>query len=107
MASQQNGTLYVGVTSDLIRRAYEHKFGVLDGFTKKYAVKELVWYETHSTIENAILREKQIKKWERAWKLKLIEHFNPDWDDLYFELIGEPARLDSRLRGNDTVSTRP
>ncbi len=101
MASQQNGTLYVGVTSDLIRRTYEHKSKAVDGFTKKYNANQLVWYEAHSDIETAILREKRIKKWERAWKLKLIEDFNPSWNDLYFELISDSTGLDSRFRGND------
>jgi putative endonuclease len=83
LCSKRNGTLYTGVTSDLVTRVYEHKNNVVNGFTKKYTVHRLVWYETHDSAENAIIREKQIKKWKRAWKLKLIEQNNPEWDDLY------------------------
>ena len=77
------GTLYIGVTNNLIRRVYEHKNGLVEGFTKKYAVKTLVYFEVYSDIEAAITREKQIEKWNRAWKIKLIEERNPNWDDLY------------------------
>ena len=75
--------MYVGVTSDLIKRVYEHKNKLVDGFTKKYNVDNLVWYEIHETAETAITREKKIKKWKRDWKLQLIEENNPDWKDLY------------------------
>ncbi len=83
MASKRNGTLYIGVTNDLGRRAYEHRTGLYPGFTRRYAVKQLVWYETYETMPAAIQREKRMKKWPRAWKLEAIESFNPDWDDLY------------------------
>ena len=83
LASKRNGTLYVGVTSDLVKRVWEHKNHVVDGFTKMYGVSQLVWYEVHETMESAIQREKAIKEWQRGWKLKLIEEFNPDWKDLY------------------------
>ena len=83
LASRRNGTLYVGVTSDLIKRVWEHKNHVVDGFTKKYKVDRLVWYEVHETMESAIQREKAIKEWQRAWKLRLVEECNPDWRDLY------------------------
>jgi putative endonuclease len=83
LCSKRNGTLYTGVTSDLVKRIWEHKNNLVDGFTKKYNVHRLVWYEMHESAESAITREKQIKKWKRAWKLKLIEQFNPDWTDLY------------------------
>jgi putative endonuclease len=83
LASQRNGTLYIGVTSNLIQRIWQHKQGVTDGFTKRYGVKHLVHFEVHDTSESAITREKQIKKWERAWKLRLIEENNPEWKDLY------------------------
>lgn len=83
LASKRNGTLYVGVTSDLIKRVWEHKNHVADGFTKRYGVDRLVWYEVHETMESAIGREKALKEWQRAWKLELIEKFNPDWKDLY------------------------
>jgi len=86
LASQRNGTLYTGVTSNLIQRIWQHKQRLVDGFTKKYRVKSLIHYEVHDTAESAITREKQIKKWKRAWKLRLIEENNPDWKDLY-ELI--------------------
>jgi putative endonuclease len=96
LCSKRNGTLYIGVTSDLIKRVYEHKNDHADGFTKKYNVHNLVWYEMHETAESAITREKQIKKWERKWKLKLIEKLNPEWDDLYSSLCEDtgfpPAR---------------
>jgi len=87
LASQRNGTLYVGVTSDLIKRIHEHKNNLTKGFTEKCHVHNLVYYEMHGEIENAIAREKQIKKWNRAWKLRLIEEKNPDWKDLYDEII--------------------
>ncbi len=80
LCSKRNGTLYTGVTSDLVKRVYEHKHGLVEGFTKKYNVHQLVWYKIH---ESAIIREKQIKKWKRAWKLKIIEKENPQWIDLY------------------------
>ncbi len=83
LASGRNGTLYVGVTSNLVKRVWEHKNHVVDGFTKKYGVDQLVWYEVHETMESAIQREKAIKEWQRDWKLKLIEQMNPDWVDLY------------------------
>ena len=87
LASKRNGTLYVGVTSDLIKRIYEHKQNLVEGFTNKYNVHELVYYEVHSDIEAAILREKKIKKWNRRWKLRLIEEMNPEWRDLYQEIV--------------------
>jgi putative endonuclease len=83
LCNKRNGTLYTGVTSDLIKRVYEHKNNLADNFTKKYNVHKIVWYEIHQTAESAITREKQIKKWERKWKLELIERDNPDWNDLY------------------------
>jgi len=83
LASGRNGTLYIGVTSDLIQRIYQHKNDLSKGFTQKYAVHDLVFYETHERITDAIIREKQLKKWNRKWKLRLIEKFNPDWQDLY------------------------
>jgi putative endonuclease len=129
MASQRNGTLYTGVTSDLIKRVWQHKNHVAEGFTEKYQVNMLVWFEQHETMESAIAREKAIKKWNRSWKLSLIEKTNPQWLDLWPEIIGEvttpprhsraggnpetcatpaqtpsvllPQQLDSRLRGND------
>lgn len=86
LASQRNGTLYVGVTSDLVRRIWEHKNDVVEGFTKKYRVHQLVWFEAADNPESAILREKQIKKWRRAWKIQLIETSNPQWIDQYDEI---------------------
>ncbi|MFH1096389.1 MAG: GIY-YIG nuclease family protein [Candidatus Desantisbacteria bacterium] len=83
LCSKRNGTLYIGVTSDIIKRIYEHKHNLMDGFTKKYTVHCLVWYEIHESAISAITREKQIKKWKRDWKLKLIEKDNPQWNDLY------------------------
>jgi putative endonuclease len=86
LASRRNGTLYLGVTSDLIGRIHKHRNGLLPGFTQEYGVKLLVWFELHPTMESAIVREKRIKKWNRAWKLELIEVDNPDWRDLAEEL---------------------
>jgi putative endonuclease len=83
LASKPRGTLYVGVTNDLVRRVYEHKAGIVEGFTKRYGVHRLVYYEVFDDIQNAILREKHIKKWNRAWKIGLIEERNLYWDDLY------------------------
>ena len=129
LASQRNGTLYIGVTSDLIQRVWQHKEGLADGFTKKHNVKILVWYEQHETMESAIIKEKAMKKWLREWKLKTIEQTNPDWRDLWPAITGAapqavipaplviPAQagiqqnknafdlnpLDSRIRGNDEV----
>ena len=86
LASKRNGTLYTGVTSDLIKRIYEHKQSLIDGFTKEYYIHILVYYEQHNEIEEAIAREKQIKKWNRKWKIRLIEEKNPEWKDLYEEI---------------------
>jgi putative endonuclease len=88
LASQPNGTLYVGVTNDLIRRMHEHREGLVEGFTKQYAIKLLVWFEFTPSIEAAIQREKQIKNWKREWKIALIAPENPQWRDLYPELLG-------------------
>ena len=87
MASRRNGTLYTGVTSDLAKRVWEHKNNVVEGFTKRYGVHRLVWYELHPNMESAIAREKAIKEWKRRWKLELIESLNPDWLDLFDELV--------------------
>lgn len=82
MASKRNGTLYIGVTSDLPKRAYEHREGLISGFTKKYGCKSLVWFAAFDTIEAARARELQMKEWRRAWKLEAIEKLNPSWVDL-------------------------
>jgi putative endonuclease len=87
LANRWHGTLYVGVTSDLIKRIWEHKSDAVDGFTKKYRVHTLVWFEQHATMDSAITREKAIKEWRRAWKVDLIEKSNPLWRDLYPELL--------------------
>ena len=86
-ASKRNGTLYVGVTSDLPARAWQHKNKVTDGFTAKYNVDQLVYFEPHEQAETAILRERQIKTWRRAWKIRLIEEGNPEWRDLYGDIV--------------------
>jgi putative endonuclease len=86
MTSARNGTLYIGVSSDLVKRVWQHKNNVVEGFTQKYQVHLLVWYEVHNDIESAISREKALKKWNRIWKLRLIEQFNPEWQDLYYQL---------------------
>ncbi|MFC4762810.1 GIY-YIG nuclease family protein [Dyella koreensis] len=87
LASQRNGTLYIGVTSDLIKRIWQHKHDVVDGFSKRFGVHTLVWYELHETMESAILREKTLKGWRRAWKARLIEGENSEWLDLYPTLL--------------------
>jgi putative endonuclease len=87
LASKRNGTLYVGVTSDIGKRVWEHKNDVVDGFTSRYGVHLLVYVEPHDTMEAAMTREKQIKKWRRAWKLELVEERNPQWRDLYEEIL--------------------
>jgi putative endonuclease len=83
LASRIGGTLYIGVTNDIVRRVFEHREKFVEGFTKRYDVAKLVYFEVHSKIEAAITREKQMKKWNRAWKIRLIEEDNPNWDDLY------------------------
>jgi putative endonuclease len=83
MASARNGTLYIGVTSDLLKRVWEHKNNLVEGFTKRYNVHNLVWYELHENMNSAIEKEKRLKEWKRAWKLNLIEKSNPNWNDLY------------------------
>ena len=87
LASRKNGTLYTGVTNNLIKRVYEHKNNLIEGFTKKYHVHDLVYYEEYNDVIEAISREKQIKKWNRQWKIELIENLNPEWKDLYGELL--------------------
>ena len=86
LASRRNGTLYIGMTDDLVRRAWEHRTGTIPGFTREYGIKMLVWFEQHETREPALQRERQLKKWNRAWKLQLIEQLNPSWKDLADEL---------------------
>jgi putative endonuclease len=88
LASQKRGTLYLGITNDLVRRVYQHKEKLLPGFTSRYDVRRLVWCEVYDDPVNAIEREKEIKKWRRAWKIALIEKDNPDWRDLYPEITG-------------------
>jgi putative endonuclease len=86
LASRRNGTLYIGMTDNLIGRVWQHQEGLVPGFTKEYGVKMLVWYEVHDTRDAPILRERQLKKWNRRWKLELIERSNPGWNDLSKEL---------------------
>ena len=93
MASRKHGTLYIGVTSDLHMRVAQHREGIYDGFTKRYGVKRLVWFEPHDGIEAAIHREKRLKKYKREWKINLIEADNPDWDDLYPQFFVEDGPL--------------
>ena len=87
LASGRNGTLYIGVTSDLVKRVWQHKNNVVKSFSERYGVHALVWYEPHATMESAITREKVLKGWKRAWKIQLIEEMNPQWVDLYPTLI--------------------
>jgi putative endonuclease len=87
LSSKRNGTLYVGVTSDLVKRVWEHKNNLVEGFTKRYGVHHLVWYELHESMDSAIKREKRLKDWKRKWKVQLIEGKNPNWEDLYPKVI--------------------
>ena len=87
LASKRNGTLYVGVTSDLAVRVWQHRNDIVEGFTKQHGVHMLVYFELHDDMESAIVREKRLKKWNRAWKLRLIEEMNPDWNDLYESIL--------------------
>jgi putative endonuclease len=87
LANKKNGTLYIGVTNDLVKRVFEHKNDLVEGFTKKYGVHQLVYFEQTSDITSAITREKQIKKWRRQWKIELIEEKNPEWKDLFLDLV--------------------
>jgi len=87
LASQYQGTLYVGVTSDLLQRTWQHRNDFVEGFTKRHGVHDLVWYELHGTMHEAIAREKAIKEWKRAWKIRLIEEGNREWKDLYLSIV--------------------
>ncbi len=88
MASKPYGTLYIGITNDLVKRVYQHKNNIVEGFTKKYSVHDLVYFEETESAQSAILREKQLKFWHRKWKIELIEKINPEWKDLYQEIVG-------------------
>jgi putative endonuclease len=88
LSSRRNGTLHIGVTGDLIKRAYQHKHGLVEGFTKKYDVHNLTYYETDDSVYEALSRENQFKKWKRQWKIELIESMNQEWKDLYYDLVG-------------------
>jgi len=92
LASKPQGTLYIGVTKDLVRRTHEHRTDAVAGFTKKYAVHRLVYFEAHDSIEAAITREKQMKEWKRVWKIELLEKENPRWEDLYPAIASSGAR---------------
>lgn len=100
LASKPNGTLYIGVTGDLLKRIWEHKNDLVEGFSKRYGVHRLVYFELHVQMTEALRRERQIKKWNRAWKIELIETDNPRWLDLWPTLIAL-QEADSRFRGND------
>ncbi|MBP6676409.1 MAG: GIY-YIG nuclease family protein [Vitreoscilla sp.] len=91
LASQRNGTLYIGVTSNLIQRLWQHRNDMVEGFTQRYGVHRLVHYELHASMDAAITRERQLKKWNRDWKIRLIEERNPEWVDLWGEVVGEDA----------------
>jgi putative endonuclease len=101
LASEHNGTLYIGVTSDLIKRVWQHKESLAEGFTKKYGVKILVWYKQHETMESAIAKEKAMKKWLRKWKLATIEKTNPNWQDLWPEIIGTVVPANAGIQSPD------
>ncbi|HZX79176.1 GIY-YIG nuclease family protein [Lysobacter sp.] len=104
LASSRNGTLYLGVTSNLVKRTWQHRERAIEGFSDRYHVTRLVWYELHESMESAIQREKRIKKWNREWKLRLVDEMNPSWRDLWPDVVGTTPKatsMDSRLRGND------
>jgi putative endonuclease len=106
MTNKRNGTLYVGMTNDLRRRCEEHRSGCVEGFTRRFSVHYLAWYEIHPTFESAVHREKRLKKWDRQWKLEMIEETNPNWRDLAFALSGAqieacPFIPDDRGRQHD------
>jgi putative endonuclease len=88
LATGKRGTLYIGVTSNLVARTWQHREHLVEGFTKRYEVTMLAWYELHGTMESAILREKQLKKWNREWKLRLVQESNPEWRDLWEDIVG-------------------
>jgi putative endonuclease len=100
LASRPKGTLYTGVTSDLVKRVWKHRSGSVHGFTKRYGIHRLVYFEVHDRLDEAIRREKQIKKWNREWKIDLIEESNPSWRDLWPTIIGDES-VDHRFRRND------
>ena len=100
LASNRNGTLYTGVTSNLVGRTWQHKEHVVDGFTKEYYVTLLVWYELHGAMDSAIEREKRIKAWKREWKIRLIEGANPYWNDLWPEITGQVMADESKDTGS-------
>ena len=87
LASRPHGSLYIGVTSNLVKRVWEHKNNAVEGFTKRYNIHHLVWYELHDSMESAIIREKRLKNWKREWKIRLIEDMNPNWNDLYPDIV--------------------
>ncbi len=99
LASRGNGTLYTGVTSNLVQRVWQHKNNLVDGFTEKYGVHTLVWFEVHQTMPSAIEREKAIKEWRRAWKIELIESVNPQWRDLFEDIVGDASAGSRRAPG--------
>ena len=110
LTGHRNGTLYAGVTSDLVARIWQHRVHVVKGFSARYNVTRLVWHELHGTMDSAIKREKSIKKWNRACKLKLIDEANPSWRDFWPDITGQtskPTSMDSRLRGNDEQKMFP
>ena len=88
LATGKRGTLYIGVTSNLVARTWQHREHLFEGFSKRYNMTMLAWYEMHGTMESAILREKQLKKWNREWKLRLVQEFNPEWRDLWDDIVG-------------------
>jgi putative endonuclease len=88
LASERNGTLYLGVTSDLVKRIWQHRTGAVEGFSRRYGVHLLVWYEMHASMQAAIARERAIKRWNRSWKVELVEQTNPQWRDLYEDIVG-------------------
>jgi putative endonuclease len=104
LASDRNGTLYIGVTSHLVKRTYDHKSDFIEGFTKKHQVHQLVYYEITNDINSAITREKQLKSWNRKWKIDLIEKTNPQWEDLYPSITGQTNGLDPRVKPEDDRS---
>jgi putative endonuclease len=105
LSSRRHGTLYIGVTTDLPKRMWEHRTGVVKGFTRRYGVKRLVYFETYHDVGDAIIRERRIKEWQRAWKVALIERDNPFWEDLAVTLLGFEPLPPRPRRGGTTIPT--
>lgn len=107
LASKKNGTLYIGMTNNLIRRIFEHKEKIIEGFTSKYSINKLVYYEEHSYVNDANIREKQMKEWKREWKINLIESLNKNWEDLYENMVSDEIEKELKEYYSEKTGFRP